>query len=122
MKKDYTNATSEPYVNLIAAIFDSARSDWEYAHNTISKLGGEEAAFEQWNRDREFLSNNRDKDMPVYKVTQKRASKYAQADKLRKEVAAFLHSEWFEGLCAFCNLDSRAVIDEFEAVKQRAYR
>ena len=118
---DCATATNEPFVNLVSAIFQSAKTDWEYAHRTISQLGGEEAAFEQWNRDREFLASGSSKDMPVYKVTQKRVSKYAKADKLRKEVNAFLHSEWFEGLCAFCDLDAGAVIDEFEAVKQKAY-
>lgn len=117
---DVTTVSGEPYVNLVAGIFASTRSDWETSYNILKELGGEEEAKEQWKIDQKWLTKNKElKEENHYKVIKKRSDRYIKASKLRNEVNNFLKSEWFEGLCAFCELDSSAVREHFTCIKDQ---
>lgn len=109
--------TMGPYINLLAAVFEQARDDWEKGWSKVGKIG-EYYDDSMYQADRKRLKNLNKTDTE-YLCIIKKVNIYETANRNKNisGVQTFLKSDWFELICVCCNLDSDAIRDEFERIK-----
>lgn len=108
--------TIGPYVNLVAAIIEQAKYDWENGWLQISKLDGYNDTI--YKQDKKYLRSLL-KDTDEYKILYKKVKIYESACKNIKAVDTFLNSEFLQFICTCCNIDDYIILKEFERIKNK---
>lgn len=105
-----------PYINLLAAIFEQARVDWIDGWTKISNIKYYDKTV--YNDNRKYLKTL-EKDSDEYIELNKELKIYEVAIKNINTVNAFLKSEWLELICVCYNLDWESIISEFNKIKNK---
>lgn len=108
-------ADMEPYINLLAAVFEQTRVDWITSWTGLTKL---KKHYDKkiYNEDRKYLKTL-EKDCDEYINLNRELKIYEISTKYINTINIFLKSEWIELICACCNLDSESISGEFERLK-----
>lgn len=104
-----------PYINLIAAIFEQARDDWEKAWKKYSKFE-KDYDYIRYKNDLKSIKTI-DKNNKEYILISKKINIYSSTIRDINELQKFLHSKWLESICGYCNIDIEDVQSEFNKIK-----